>query len=80
MSNMRFIEPPQPNDRVVAAEIDGRLTAEDMDALIGAKIVVFQTTALYQGNTVPSIQFRAVQQPASAPMPPKPPAPPTTAA
>jgi len=32
---MRFIEPPQPNDRVVAAEIDGRLTAEDMEALVG---------------------------------------------
>ncbi len=35
MSSMRFIEPPQPNDRVVAAEIDGRLTAEDMDSLVG---------------------------------------------
>ncbi len=34
MSNMRFIEPPQPNDRVVAAEIDGRLEAEDMEALV----------------------------------------------
>ncbi len=35
MSSMRFIEPPQANDRVVAAEIDGRLTAEDMEALVG---------------------------------------------
>ncbi len=35
MSSMRFIESPQPNDRVVAAEIDGRLTAEDMEALVG---------------------------------------------
>ncbi len=35
MSNMRFIESPQPNDRVVAAKIDGRLTAEDMEALVG---------------------------------------------
>jgi len=34
MSSMRFIEPPQVNDRVVAAEIDGRLTAEDMAALV----------------------------------------------
>ncbi len=34
MSSMRLIEPPQPNDRVVAAEIDGRLAAEDMEALV----------------------------------------------
>ncbi len=34
MSSMRFIEPPQVNDRVVAVEIDGRLTAEDMAALV----------------------------------------------
>ena len=33
-SGMRFIEPPRPNDRVVAAEIDGRMTAEDMKALV----------------------------------------------
>ncbi len=35
MSSMSFIESPQPNDRVVAAKIDGRLTAEDMEALVG---------------------------------------------
>ncbi len=34
MSSMRFIESPQPNDRVVAAKIDGRLTAQDMEALV----------------------------------------------
>ena len=34
-SSMHFIEPPQPNGRVVAAEINGRLTAEDMKALVG---------------------------------------------
>ena len=33
-SGMRFIEPPQPDDRVVAAEIDGQFTAEDMKALV----------------------------------------------
>jgi len=33
-SGMRFIEPPQPNDRVVAAEFDGQMTAEDMKALV----------------------------------------------
>lgn len=33
-SSMRFIEPPQPNDRVVAAEIDGQMTAEDMKAMV----------------------------------------------
>ncbi len=35
MSSMSFIESPQPNDRVVAAEINGRMTAEDMKALVG---------------------------------------------
>ena len=59
--------------------------AEDMDVLIGAKIIVFQATALFQGNTVPSIQFRSVQEGAvqpqpAAPTPPKPPKPPTPAA
>ncbi len=34
-SSMRFIESPQPNDRVVAAKINGQLTAEDMKALVG---------------------------------------------
>ena len=33
-SSIRFIEPPQPDDRVVAAEIDGQMTAEDMKALV----------------------------------------------
>ncbi len=33
-SSVRFIEPPQPDDRVVAAEIDGQMTAEDMKALV----------------------------------------------
>ena len=33
-SGMRFIEPPQPDDRVVAAEIHGQMTAEDMKALV----------------------------------------------
>ena len=34
-SGIRFIEPPQPDDRVVAAEIDGQFTTEDMKALVG---------------------------------------------
>ncbi len=33
-SGMRFIEPPQPDDRVVAAEIDGQMTGEDMKAMV----------------------------------------------
>lgn len=33
-SGMRFIDPPKPDDRVVAAEIDGQMTAEGMKALI----------------------------------------------
>jgi len=34
-TSMRFIEPSQPNNRVVAVEISGRLAAEDMEALVG---------------------------------------------
>ena len=33
-SGIRFIEPPQPNDRIVAAEIDGQITAEDMKVMV----------------------------------------------
>ncbi len=33
-SGLRFIEPPQPNDSVVAAEASGRFTAGDMEALV----------------------------------------------
>ena len=33
-SSIRFIEPPQPDDRVVAAEINGQMTAEDMKTLV----------------------------------------------
>ena len=32
-SNMHFIESPHPDDRVVAAEIDGQMTTEDMKTL-----------------------------------------------
>lgn len=33
-SGMRFIAPPEPDDRVVAAEIKGQMTADDMKALV----------------------------------------------
>jgi hypothetical protein len=33
-SGMKFIYPPQPNERVVAVKIDGQLTTEDMKAMI----------------------------------------------
>jgi len=33
-SGMQFIEPPQPNDRVVATEVTAKVTADDMKALI----------------------------------------------
>jgi hypothetical protein len=33
-SGMRFIDPPKSDDRVVAAEIDGQMTTEDMNILI----------------------------------------------
>ncbi len=59
MSSMRFIEPPQPNDRVVAAEIDGRLAAEDMEALVqrlqpivdrGEKALLYVDMEKYEGS------------------------------
>ena len=33
-TSLSFIEPPQPNDRVVAVKIDGQLTADDMKSMI----------------------------------------------
>jgi len=36
-SGMRFIKPPQPNDRIVAAEMDGRLTAETWAWLLASE-------------------------------------------
>ena len=33
-SGIRFIEPPEANDRVVAVEVTGELTAEDMTTMI----------------------------------------------
>ena len=57
-SGMRFIEPPRPNDRVVAAEIDGQMTAEDMKALVerlqlivdrGEKALLYVDMRNYEG-------------------------------
>jgi len=57
-SSMRFIEPPQPDDRVVAAELDGKMTAEDMKALVerlqsivdrGEKALLYLDMKNYQG-------------------------------
>jgi hypothetical protein len=59
MSSIRFIEPPQANDRVVAAEIDGRLAAEDMEALVtrlqpvvdrGEKALLYVNMEHYEGS------------------------------
>ena len=33
-SGIRFIEPPQPNERVLAYELSGNFTAEDMRAFL----------------------------------------------
>ena len=33
-TGIRFLEPPQPNGRVVAVEMKGQMTAEDMRAII----------------------------------------------
>ena len=57
-SGMRFIDPPQPDDRVVAAEIHGQMTAEDMKALVerlqaivdrGEKALLFVDMKDYEG-------------------------------
>ena len=58
-SGMRFIEPPHPNDRVVAAEASGRLTADDMEALVsrlqpivdrGEKALLYVDMQEYEGS------------------------------
>lgn len=57
-SGMHFIESPQTNDRVVAVEINGELTAEDMKSLIdrfhsvvdrGEKVLLFVDMQGYEG-------------------------------
>jgi len=57
-SGMQFIEPPQPDDRVVALKIDGELTTEDMKTLIerfraiadrGEKARIFIEVESYEG-------------------------------
>ena len=64
MSSMRFIEPPQANDRVVAAEIDGRLAAEDMEVLVqrlqlivdrGEKALLYVDMEKYEGYDLGAI-------------------------
>lgn len=57
-SAVRFIEPPEPNDRLVAVEIDGHFSAADMRAFIerlgeitgrGKKALVYQDMQGYDG-------------------------------
>ena len=58
-SSMHFIDSPQPNDRVVAAKVDGEMTAEDMKNLIDRfqsivdrdeKVLFFLDTRGYTGS------------------------------
>jgi hypothetical protein len=55
---MQFVAPPQSNDRVVAAKIEGELTTEDMKALIdrfqpivdrGEKALLYVDMEAYKG-------------------------------
>jgi hypothetical protein len=57
-SGIHFIDPPQPNDRVVAVKIDGQMTAEDMKAMVdrfqivvdrGEKALLFIDMTNYDG-------------------------------
>ena len=57
-SGMHFIDSPEPNDRVVAVEISGELTAEDMRSLTdrfqsvvdrGEKVLLFVDMRGYKG-------------------------------
>jgi hypothetical protein len=57
-SGMRFIEPPQPDDRVVAVEMKGEMTGEDMKAMVerfqavldrGEKALLFIDMTGYEG-------------------------------
>jgi hypothetical protein len=55
---MRLIEPPQPNDRVVAAAMYGQMTADDMKVLVeqlqpiverGEKAILYIDMQNYEG-------------------------------
>jgi hypothetical protein len=55
---MRYIDFPKPDDRVVAAEIDGQMTAEDMKTLVerlqpivdrGEKALLYLDMQNYEG-------------------------------
>ncbi len=57
-SGMRFIEPNQPDGRIVAAEVDGQLTAHDMKAMVerlqtivdrGEKALLYVDMKNYEG-------------------------------
>ena len=58
-SAVHFLEPPQPNDCVVAAEFDGKVTADDISALAarvkpivdrGEKANIFIDMHNYEGS------------------------------
>ena len=63
-SGIRFIDPPEPHDRVIAAEISGHVTAADMRAYVkrieavvarGEKALVYQDMLGYDGVDVAAI-------------------------
>ena len=63
-SGLRFIDPPQPHDRIIAAEISGHFTADDMrtymeriEAIVarGDKALIYQDMLDYDGVDVAAI-------------------------
>jgi hypothetical protein len=61
---IRFIDPPEPNDRIVAVEIDGHFTADDMRLFMerlheitnrGEKALVYQDIQGYEGVDIGAV-------------------------
>jgi hypothetical protein len=63
-SAIRFIEPPEPNDRIIAYEIDGHFKADDMRAFLtrmekvtsqGKKALLYQDIESYEGVDIAAV-------------------------
>jgi hypothetical protein len=61
---IRFIDPPTPNDRIIAYEIDGHFTADDMRAFmerideltsLGKKALLYQDIESYDGVDISAV-------------------------
>ena len=64
---IRFIDPPEPDERIVAIELEGHFTAEDMQAFVdriealrakGKKARVYQDMRAYEGVDVGAVTLK----------------------